>query len=388
MQLLEGVIRHYDWGSVDSIPELLGVPATGEPWAELWLGAHPSAPSSVGGAGLLLDDVIAADPVAELGSEVADRFGRLPFMVKVLSVGSPLSLQAHPSISEAEAGFDRENAAGIPVDAPHRSFRDRNHKPELICALTEFDALCGFRDPMATLAILNTIDTPALDPVREHLRIEPVTAGLDVLLAYLLTLSARDAAALVNPVVDACRADGPEIGRRERAMAVALGARYPGDAGVVAALLLNFITLAPGEGLFLGAGNLHAYLQGTAVEIMANSDNVLRGGLTPKHIDVETLLAVVDVAPICPDVQCPARIDGVTTYDTPVPDFSLQRIEVDGARSIAGGPAIFLCTDGVIDIGTQVIDRGAAAWISAEESTIELSGQGAIFRAAVGALNT
>ena len=192
----------------------------------------------------------------------------------------------------------------------------------------------------------------------------------------------------MNPVVDACRADGPEIGRRERAMAVALGARYPGDAGVVAALLLNFITLAPGEGLFLGAGNLHAYLQGTAVEIMANSDNVLRGGLTPKHIDVETLLAVVDVAPICPDVQCPARIDGVTTYDTPVPDFSLQRIEVDGTRSIAGGPAILLCTDGVIDIGTQVIDRGAAAWISAEESTIELSGQGAIFRAAVGALNT
>jgi mannose-6-phosphate isomerase len=387
MQLLEGVIRHYDWGSIDSIPELLGVRATGEPWAELWLGAHPSAPSSVGSAGLSLDGLIAADPAAALGSEVADRFGGLPFLLKVLSAGGPLSLQAHPSISEAEAGFDREDAAGIPVDAPNRSFRDRNHKPELICALTEFDALCGFRDPMATLAILNTIDTPALDQVREHLQIEPVAAGLDALLAHLLTLSARDAAALVNPVVDACRVDGPEIGRRERAMAVALGALYPGDAGVVTALLLNFITLAPGEALFLGAGNLHAYLQGTAVEIMANSDNVLRGGLTPKHIDVETLLAVVDAVPIRPDVQRPAMINGIATYDTPVPEFSLQRIEVDGVRFIAGGPSILLCTDGVIDVGTHVIDRGAAAWISAEEPTIELSGQGTVFRAAVGALN-
>ena len=388
MQLLEGVIRHYDWGSIDSIPELLGVRATGEPWAELWLGAHPSAPSSVGSEGIALDGLIAADPAAALGTNVADHFGDLPFLLKVLAAASPLSLQAHPSVAEAEAGFDREDAAGIPVDAPNRSFRDRNHKPELICALSEFDALCGFRDPKATVAILNTIDTPALDPVRDQLLDNPDAGGLNALLGHLLTLSARDAAALANAVVDACRADGPELGRRERAMAVALGARYPGDAGVVTALLLNFITLAPGEALFLGAGNLHAYLQGTGIEIMANSDNVLRGGLTPKHVDVETLLAVVDAAPILPDVQRPAIIDGVATYDTPVPEFSLQRIEVDGARSMVGGPAILLCTDGAVGVGAHVIECGAAAWISAEESAIELSGRGTVFRAAVGVFDT
>lgn len=387
MQLLEGVIRRYDWGSTESIPDLLGIPATGEPWAELWLGAHPSAPSSVGGAGEPLDAVIAADPVSMVGHDVVDRFGGLPFLLKVLAAGSPLSLQAHPSIEEAEAGFDREDAAGIAIDAPNRSFRDRNHKPELICALTEFDALCGFRDPTATLAILDTIETPALRSVRERLRAEPTMAGLTALLGYLLTLSPADAGALADHVVEACRATGPELGRPERAMAVALGDRYPGDAGVVTALMLNLITLSPGEALFLGAGNLHAYLHGTGVEIMANSDNVLRGGLTPKHVDVETLLAVVDAMPIQPDVQRPPLVDGIATYDTPVPEFSLQRIEVDGDQLIDGGPAILLCTAGAIDAGTQVIDRGTAAWIPAEEATVELSGRGTVFRAAVGALD-
>ncbi len=387
MRLLEGVVRHYEWGSHESIPELLGVPATGEPWAELWLGAHPSAPSTVGGDGKSLDALIAADPVAAIGGDVADRFGGLPFLLKVLAAGSPLSLQAHPSIAEAEAGFDREDAAGIAVDAPNRSFRDRNHKPELICALTEFDALCGFRDPIATLAILETIETTALDSVRQLLRAEPTTAGLNAVLGNLLTLSTAGAAALSDPVIEACRESGSDFGRRERDMAVALGDRYPGDAGVVTALLLNLITLAPGEALFLGAGNLHAYLHGTGVELMANSDNVLRGGLTLKHVDVDTLLAIVDAAPVEPDVQRPSLVDGVATYDTPVPEFSLQRIEIDGDQLIGGGPAILLCTEGAVDAGAQVIDRGAAAWVSAQEASIELTGRGTVFRAAVGALD-
>lgn len=387
MQLLEGVIRHYDWGSVESIPQLLGVPATGEPWAELWLGAHPSAPSAVGGVAAPLDAVIAADPIAALGAEVAERFGGLPFLLKVLAADAPLSLQAHPSIPGAEAGFDREDEAGIPIDAPNRSFRDRNHKPELICALTEFDALCGFRDPSATLAILDTIDTAALDPIRAQIRGSSDTQGLDTLLGHLLMLSVDDAAALSESVAAACRVDGPALGRAERAMAAALGDRYPGDPGVVIALLLNLVTLAPGEALFLGAGNLHSYLRGTGVEIMANSDNVLRGGLTSKHVDVETLLAVVDTVPVEPAVQHPSIVDGVATYDTPVPEFSLQRVEVDGDHRIAGGPAILLCIDGAVEAGEHLLDRGAAAWSSAEESEIELSGRGTVFRAGVGAPN-
>ena len=167
-------------------------------------------------------------------------------------------------------------------------------------------------------------------------------------------------------------------------MAAALGARYPGDVGVVIALLLNLVKLQPGEALFLGAGNLHMYLRGTGVEIMANSDNVLRGGLTPKHIDIPTLLDVVDAQPLDPDIQRPAVVDGVATYDTPVPEFSLARFELDGVATLPAGPAILICTAGSIDIDTHTLERGGAAWLPAADGEVEASGSGTLYRAGVG----
>lgn len=384
MELLDGPIRHYDWGSTTAIPELLGRSPTGEPAAELWLGAHPSAPALVGPAHRPLDAVIAADPVAALGAAVADRFGELPFLLKVLAAAEPLSLQAHPTTAEAEAGFAREEAAGIPIDAPHRSFRDRRHKPELVCALSEFDALCGFRDPVATLDVLGSIDTPALDPVRDALRADPSPAGLRRLLEWLLTRDGAEAASLAGAVGEACRrAPGGDHGA-ERAMAASLSDRHPGDAGVVTALLLNLVTLRPGEALFLGAGNLHAYLHGTAVEIMANSDNVVRGGLTSKPIDVATLVEIVDPTPIEPAVQSPALVEGVADYDSPVPEFSLSRIELDGRLRLDPGPAILLCTRGHVVAGEHVLARGAAAWLPAADGPITLEGTATLHRAGVG----
>ena len=169
MELIEGAVRSYDWGSLTAIPDLLGRPATGEPWAELWFGAHPSAPAVVGARAESLDRLIAADPVAALGPAVASRYGRLPFLLKVLAAAAPLSLQAHPSAEQADAGFEREEAMGVPPDAPRRMFRDRSPKPELICALSGFEALCGFRDPQQTAALLDTLDAPALDPLRRRL---------------------------------------------------------------------------------------------------------------------------------------------------------------------------------------------------------------------------
>jgi mannose-6-phosphate isomerase len=382
MQRLEGAIRKYDWGSTSSIPSLLGCAEDGKPWAELWLGAHPSAPSVVGEPRTPLDELIAADPAGQLGPAVVDRFGSLPFLFKVLAAAAPLSLQAHPSVLQAEAGYAREDAAGVPIDAPNRSFRDRFHKPELICALTDFHALCGFRDPVATLDVLATIDTSALDPIRDRLAAASAVDGLGPLLEHLLTLPAADAAALVAPVVAACGALGPDRHADVRAMAAALGERYPGDAGVVTALLLNLVHLKPGEALFLGAGNLHAYLGGTGVEIMANSDNVLRGGLTTKHIDIPTLLEVVDVRPIEPVVQRPVAVEGVASYDTPVPEFALERLDLD--RSVAvSGPAILLCTDGAADVGSFSLERGAAAWLPAGDGIVELRGRGTVYRAGV-----
>lgn len=386
MQLLDGPIRDYDWGSTTAIPDLLGRPATGEPAAELWLGAHPSAPALVGAEHRPLDAVVADDPEAALGPAVASRFGSLPFLLKVLAAAAPLSLQAHPSTAQAEAGFAREDAAGIPVDAPNRSFRDRRHKPELLCALTEFRALCGFRDPALTLEMLAAIGTPALDTVCSMLRNDPSPSGLSRLLAWLLTLDDADAAALAVPVAEACEAGGDEPFAAERSMAADLGRRHPGDAGVVTALLLNLVTLQPGEALFLEAGNLHAYLEGTGVEIMANSDNVLRGGLTSKHVDVPTLVEVVRAEPIVPDIQRPPVVDGVATYAAPVPEFSLQRIELDGTVTIDPGPAILLCTDGHADGGDHVLERGAAAWIPAEDGPLTLTGAATVFRAGVGDL--
>ena len=389
MQLLEGIVQHYAWGSPTSIPALLGRPADGEPWAELWLGAHPSAPSVVGSGGQTLADVITADPVAALGGELAARSGgELPFLMKVLAAAAPLSLQAHPSITQAEAGFEREQATGVPIDAPTRSFKDRNHKPELICALTPFDALCGFREPSATLEVLATIDTPALDDVRDRVRVAADTdTGLDDLLAHLLTLDDAAAVALTEPVVEACRRASDHPHADVRAMVVELGDRYPGDAGIVTAMLLNLVHLEPGDALFLGAGNLHAYLRGTGVEVMANSDNVLRGGLTPKHVDVATLLDIVDARPRPIEVQRPAVVEAVASYDIPVDEFSLARIDLDGSVMVTG-PAILLCTSGFATAGPHSLDRGAAAWLPAADGAIELRGNATIFIAGPGGGDT
>ncbi len=391
MELIDGLIRKYDWGSQSSIPSLLGRPEDGDPWAELWLGAHPSAPSLVGAAAIPLTELVASDPQSMLGAQVAERFGALPFLLKVLAAAAPLSLQAHPSIPQAEAGFARENAAGVAIDAPNRSFRDRQHKPELICALTEFEALCGFRDPEATLDLLGSIATPELDSIRSRLAADPSDEGLRQLLEYLLLLDSQTAAPLSNAVVAACAAglNGPSPKGRwsnEHRLAVGLGERYPGDVGVVTALLLNYVTLVPGEALFLGAGNLHAYLRGTGIEIMANSDNVLRGGLTPKHVDVATLLDVVDVTPIVPDIQRPTPVDGVVSYRIPVPEFSLSQVEVSERVVVGPGPAIILCTDGVVNVGSLTLDRGAAAWLSAADGVVEATGRGTVFCAGVGTL--
>jgi mannose-6-phosphate isomerase len=384
LDLLEGPIKHYDWGSPTEIPSLLGRPATGEPAAELWLGAHPSDPSLVGAGRVPLDRVVSTDPIGTLGEAVHERFGTLPFLFKVLAAAAPLSLQAHPSTEQAESGFAREESAGIALDAPNRSFRDRRHKPELVCALTPFRALCGFRPPDATLSVLETIPTAALDPVRDRLRADATPDGLSSLLAWLLTLEADTAATMVGAVARACgeHESGPHA--PERAMAASLASRHPGDAGVVTALLLNLVTLRPGEALFLGAGNLHAYLGGMAVELMANSDNVLRGGLTSKHIDVETLLDVVDPTPLEPEIQRPRPAGPVCRYESPVPEFSLARIELDGRFVLEPGPAILLCTGGFVDAGDRCLDRGSAAWVPADDGEIVLEGTATIYRAGVG----
>jgi len=418
-ELLRGAVRRYDWGSPSFIPELLGLPADGEPWAELWLGAHPTAPATVGAGAEPLDRLVAADPVGALGPSVARRFGELPFLVKVLAAVRPLSLQTHPDSEFARAGFEREQSLGIGLDSPGRCFRDRSHKPELICALDDFEALCGVRDPAATLELLDVVDTPALDPVRTRLRDDASDRGLKRLIGWLLRLERAEAAALIEPVADACAkaaaagggggatapARAPQqplaaqtrVPRRPQAArtrvlsgplaaAAELGARYPDDPAVIVSLLLNHVTLSAGEALFSPPGMLHCYLRGAVLEVMACSDNVLRAGLTSKHVDVGALLQAVDATPGPADVQHPEPVDGVTAYSVPVEEFSLLRADVDVSRPVRlpGGPAVLLCAKGRARVNGLALARGQVAWVGAAEPSIELAGRAAVFCVGVG----
>lgn len=398
MDLLQGRIQNYAWGSKSAIADLLGRPSPAPlPEAELWLGAHPSASSVVlrGGVPTPLVDLIARDPAAELGPSIIERFGtRLPFLLKILAAQTPLSLQAHPDLEQARRGFAAEEAAGIPRDAPHRNYKDENHKPELICALEPFWAFSGFRRAADTVRMLEVIAANAVLAQAADLRSAPGPAGLRALYASLTSLADDARRTLVGATLEACarhRDRGGEFAR-ECGWALELGALYPGDVGVVLALLLNLVELAPGEGIFLSAGNLHAYLRGVGIEIMANSDNVLRGGLTPKHVDPPELLRVLTFADGPIPVLRPAGSSLEKTYATPAPEFRLSRIDLNGTPFSAEqrrGAEILLCTTGTIAARTSEsapldLRRGTAAFVPASDGAYTLGGHGSVFRATVG----
>ncbi|GAA1402219.1 mannose-6-phosphate isomerase, class I [Pseudonocardia kongjuensis] len=387
MELLENPIRTYAWGSRTVIADLLGEPVPSpHPQAELWLGAHPAAPSTVGGpaARRPLHELIGQDPAAALGPGRERWSGRLPFLLKVLAAEEPLSLQAHPSLEQAREGWARENAAGIAVDAPNRNYRDANHKPELICALSEFVALVGFREPSRTVELLRALDVPELASYTELLAGQPCSDGLRALFTTWITLPQSVLDGLVPALQEgAVRLLGARTADSERFAGEArtlldLSERYPDDAGVLAALLLNRITLQPGEALYLPAGNLHAYLSGAGIELMANSDNVLRGGLTPKHVDVPELLRVLDFAAPPPPVRT-ARpdpgTDGWYRYDVGAEEFLLRRADTGGRDKLdvpGAGARILLCTAGAATVaahGEEVeLPRGAAVYLAAADT--------------------
>jgi mannose-6-phosphate isomerase len=380
VELLDNPVRPYAWGSRTAIAELLGKPVPApHPEAELWLGAHPGDPSRVGDRRLL--DVLAADPEGQLGAVVAARWdGRLPFLLKVLAAEEPLSLQAHPSAEQAAEGYAREEARGIARDAANRNYPDPTPKPELLCALTEFHALAGFRDPHRTVEMLRSVSTPGLAPYVDLLAAEPNSDGLRALFTTWITLPQPAIDALLPELLDECVLHVKEHGpfEQECRTVLELGESYPGDAGVLAATLLNRLVLAPGEAIYLPAGNLHAYLHGTGIEVLANSDNVLRGGLTPKHVDVPELLRVLDFS--CGDMAVttgePAGAWHI--YRTPAPEFELSRLEwTDGADepvTLPGGtPRIVVTIDGTLTVSDVTLRRGQALWIPATDPDVVLT---------------
>jgi mannose-6-phosphate isomerase len=395
MYPLENKIQPYAWGSRTAIADLLGAPSPSPlPQAELWMGAHPSAPSLARVAGELvpLGDVVARAPEAELGPEVTRAFGtRLPFLVKVLAAETPLSLQAHPTIAQAEAGFAADDAQGIPRDAPNRNYRDRNHKPELICALSPFEALCGFRDIGRTLELLDALRIAPLEPLLGPLRSSRTPEVLRALFLALMQSAKSARRDLVGATLAACANSGPFP--NERRWALRLSELYPGDIGVVTMLLLNRVRLEPGGAIFLPAGNLHAYLGGVGVEIMASSDNVLRGGLTPKHIDVPELAKILNFNPGPVPAVTPEQSGVCHTYRTEAREFELSRIDLRSQSSFCAddrrGPEILLVTEGELAVepargATAALARGRSAFVSASDGAYVLRGRGQAYRATVG----
>jgi mannose-6-phosphate isomerase len=460
-------VQPYAWGSTTALTELLDIPSTGGPMAELWLGDHPLLPSSVGpkssghdGSGddclpddgsadnIALDEILRADPStwfdaaalsrAQAGAQgvpgpacrleknplagleakrrsgppdqISDPSGSsLRFLLKVLAIAEPLSLQTHPSKAQAEAGFAREDALGISRTAPNRNYRDANHKPELICALTEMDALSGFRPADETIALLTQVDDPAA-----RFLINSLANGLDVTLRDSLSGLVFSGSQATASFAEAARLAAQR--NPEHALSfgwwAALCDRHPGDGGIAVATLLHCVRLTPGQALFLGAGNMHAYLSGVAIEIMANSDNVLRGGLTPKHVDVDELLKVTNAVPgplpfVMPvDISAqifPESGQGASgasesrqwigqEWPVPVDDFRLVRLMGQSSApcrmEIATRPVIALCTQGDIRLhqGQDGISlgRGESAIAGNSDDPLSVSGSGTLFLASAG----
>ena len=381
VDLLDCTVMPYAWGSRTAIAELTGrASPSSHPEAELWMGAHPMAPSRLvrgDSPERALADVIAESPASELGPEVSSAFGpRLPFLLKVLAAAQPLSLQAHPNEAQAKLGFEDEDRRGIPRDAGTRSYKDASHKPELLCALVPVEALCGFRRASDTLRLLEELACRELEPVLALLRASPDREGISAVFRSLMTMPAAEGSRVVRAAVTACAArSGSAAFAREYEWACRLDALYPGDVGVVSALLLNLVHLDPGEALYLGAGNLHAYLSGVGVEIMASSDNVLRGGLTKKHVDVPELMGVLDFAdgPVVP-LRARAVDAHERVWDTPAREFRLSAIELasgDVVARDARGPEILLCTRGGVVVtpgdgsSAVVVEQGRAAFVAA-----------------------
>jgi mannose-6-phosphate isomerase len=393
LRFLENPVQHYDWGSHTAIAELTGRPApTGEPEAELWMGAHRKAPSSVRAddGTVPLDRWIRRDPERILGPEVASRYeGRLPFLFKVLAARMPLSIQAHPDADQAREGFARENKRGLDPSAPERNYRDPNHKPELICALSEFWAMNGFRSGSAMLRLAEELDVAALGRLLEPLERDE-TRIADVF-GRLMDLDGEERARLLGPAVDRAR----RLCDRNAAFEwmVRLSEHFAGDPGLLSPLLLNVVKLEPGQSMFLPARRLHAYLGGTGMEIMASSDNVLRGGLTNKHVDVPELMHVLDFEPSDPDVRGPLRGGpALDEYPCAAEEFTLSVVRVRPGVSHrsagAGRAAILLCTVGRARVFTAEqrleMDRGRCLWVPAGAPDYTVEGEATVYCGSVG----
>ncbi len=394
--ILKNTVQEYAWGSYTAIPELLGNDSPmNTPQAELWMGAHPKAPSKVklNGKWMSLMKLIEKNPKDILGKVVAEKYNnRLPYLFKVLAAAKPLSIQAHPSQAQAKEGFLRENSLGIPLDAYNRNYKDDNHKPECICALTFFWALNGFRKISDVLALLEKICPQGLKSDLNNLRVEPNSLGLKKFFQAIMTMGR----AQQNQIIADAIINAQKFTEEDQAYKwmIDLHNEYPADIGVFSPILLNLICLKPGQAMFLPAGELHAYLDGVGIELMANSDNVLRGGLTPKHVDVPELLNVLNFEERELDILSPiVSNECERIYSSRAEEFVLSVITLKRDLTCYSptnrSVEILLCTDGeaiITDLGNNdklAFDRGKSIIIPSAVKKYCIEGNATLYKAAV-----
>lgn len=385
MQKLINRVQNYAWGSSTALTELYGIAnPTNQPMAELWMGAHPKCPSLVEVAGKKqsLREVIAANKAELLGKAVAVRFGELPFLFKVLCADQPLSIQVHPSKAAAEVGFAKENAAGIPLDAPNRNYKDANHKPELVFALTTFKAVNGFRELHEIISLLQPV--AAAHPAILHFLQSPSMKGLSELFTALLSMQGEEKSMALELLKNQVNKQQGEPWATIKLIAQF----YPDDSGLFSPLLLNVIELQPGQAMFLFAETPHAYLQGVALEVMANSDNVLRAGLTPKYIDIPELIANLkfEPRPYASLLTEPEKVGDTLNFPVPVEDFafSLHQLGPQPTTVQQQSAAILFCMDGETSLSHNnqqlTLKPGESCFVPATESPITLVGKGRVAR--------
>jgi mannose-6-phosphate isomerase len=397
---LTNPVMDYDWGSYEAIQALLGeaYPAK-RPKAELWMGAHPKAPSlvAIDGGQRPLDELVRESPADILGPAVADRYSnQFPFLFKVLAARRPLSIQTHPDTKQAKAGFERENELGIPLSANRRNYRDANHKPECICALSEFWALCGLRPPNEIAAGLQKVCPNSFPDVVARLNHSPSHEAMPWFLAKLLRLDTAQRGQAIEEALQTTAGGAEDPAKDPVAYWIhSLSEHFPGDIGILAPAFLNLIRLQREQALFLPAGRLHAYLRGTGIEIMASSDNVLRGGLTSKHVDVDELMKTVRLSPWRPELIHQVQLGDVEShYPCPATEFSLSVLHIRPEDRYSSPEVrnveIILCTEGAVTLesltsaGEMVeLAGGTSVLVPASAPAYLIKGNGVLYRAGV-----
>ena len=389
---LKNPIQQYAWGSHTAIQSLMGKASTEAPWAELWMGDHPKGPSQVffENRWIPLPDLIRRFPEQILGPAVMEKYPEaLPYLFKVLAAEQPLSIQAHPARDQAKTGFEKENKSGLQLDAPERNYKDPNHKPECICALTRFTGLKGFRKPETAAALMRKWCPHGLSEQIAFLEQNNLRKFFQTLMAMPDIKKQAVISEVLENTHQSTSLDDICLWIKK------LATHYPSDIGVISPLFLNLFHLSPGEALYLPAGELHAYLEGLGIELMANSDNVLRGGLTPKHVDVPELLRVLTFAETEPDILHPVPAsDTEAAYLVPAEEFRLSVIAMDKSQRFQAhrlhSAEILLCTEGRLQItgeknedDAMEIQKGASVLVPAASGAYQIQGSGVCYKAGI-----